>query len=352
MVRLAEAMKQGGGAAEMLRGDDGDEADAHVEGAEHLVLGHVAELAEMFKDGQNGPGAELDLGGGAGGQDAGQIFRDAAAGDVGHAADEFGAGELLEDGQVAAVGGEQDVCGAAPESGDALAGLVAGDLEEELAGQRVTVGVESGGGQSEEDVSGADGGAGDHLVALDDADDEAGQIVFAILIEAGHLGGFPADEGAVVGAAGGGEAFDDLLEDGGLELAAGQVVEEEERRGTLDGDVVDAVVDEVGADGGVDAELEGELELGADTVSRADEDGILPLAAVERVKRSKAADPGQDVAVERGGGEGFDAVLGTVTGGDVHTGIGVTDRTDRLGFGHANRFPAHGGDGIGIRLKG
>ena len=75
-----------------------------------------------------------------------------------------------------------------------------------------------------------------------------------------------------------------------VELAGGEVVEEEERRGALHGDVVDAVIDQVRADGVVDAEFEGDLELGADAVGRRDEDGIRKLLEVEREEAAEAAD--------------------------------------------------------------
>ena len=44
------------------------------------------------------------------------------------------------------------------------------------------------------------------FVAVDDADDGAGEVVLAVGVEAGHLGGLAADEGAAVGAAGLGDA--------------------------------------------------------------------------------------------------------------------------------------------------
>ena len=94
-------------------------------------------------------------------------------------------------------------------SGDVLGGFVAGDFEEQLAGQRVAVGVQAGGGQADEHVAGLDVCAGDELVAIDGADDEAGQVVFAVGVEAGHLRGFAADERAAVGLAGLRQAADD-----------------------------------------------------------------------------------------------------------------------------------------------
>ena len=224
---------------------------------------------EVLEERWDGPGGEVDDGAHALGDDAGEVLRDAAAGDVGHAADDFCAGELFDDGEVAAVGAHEGGAGLVLELVDVLLGAVFGDFEEELAGEGVAVGVEAVGGQADEDVADLDGVAGDDLVAADGADDGAGEVVLAVGVEAGHLCGFAADEGAAVGAAGFAEALDDGLDRCRLvELAGGEVVEEEERRGALDGDVVDAVVDEVLADGVVDAELEGDFELGAYAVGR------------------------------------------------------------------------------------
>ena len=171
-----------------------------------------------------------------------------------------------------------------------LGGLVARDLEKELSGQGVTVGVQAGGGQPDEHVAGLDADAGDDLVAVNCADNEAGQIVFAIGVEAGHLGGFPADEGAAVSLAGVRQAGYDAFGHFGVKLSAGQVIEEKQRGCALHGDVVYAVVDEVSADGAVQAEFEGYLELGSDAVSGADQDGVFPALGVEPVECSEAAD--------------------------------------------------------------
>jgi hypothetical protein len=116
--------------------------------------------------------------------------------------------QLLDHVQVAAVGFHQGRAGLLLDGGDVLRGLVAGNFKQELAGQRIAVGVQAGGGQSDEHVAGLDADAGNHFVAIDGADDEAGQVVFAFGIEAGHLGGFAADEGAAVGLAGFGQTGD------------------------------------------------------------------------------------------------------------------------------------------------
>ena len=69
------------------------------------------------------------------------------------------------------------------------------------------------------------------LLALDDADGEAGQVVLAVGVHAGQLGGLAADERAAGLLAAVGDALDHRLADGDVELARGEVVEEEERLG-------------------------------------------------------------------------------------------------------------------------
>ena len=110
-----------------------------------------------------------------------------------------------------------------------------------------------------------------------------------------------------------------------VELSGGEVVEEEERRRALHGDVVDAVVDEVRADGVVDAEFEGDLELGADAVCGGDQDGLREFLEVEGEEAAEAADFGEHMLVEGLAREHLDALLGAVAGGDVDAGVGVGD---------------------------
>ena len=98
------------------------------------------------------------------------------------------------------------------------------------------------------------------------ADDEAGDVVLAVGVEAGHLRGLAAEQRAAVLAARRRQPFDDLHGDVGIEPAGGEIVEEEQRLGALDEDVVDAVIDEIDADGVVDAGHERDAQLRADAV--------------------------------------------------------------------------------------
>ncbi len=91
-------------------------------------------------------------------------------------------------------------------------------------------------------------GRGSNCVALGRADGEACEIVVAIGIHAGHLGGLAADQRAARAAAAFGDAGHEAAADVDLELAAGIVVEEEQRLGALHDDVVDAHRHQVDAD--------------------------------------------------------------------------------------------------------
>jgi hypothetical protein len=163
----------------------------------------------------------------------------------------------------------------------------------------------------------------------------SGRFVLAVGVKAGHLGGFAADEGAAIGAA----CFRESADDGFYcvrvllaQLAGGEVVEEEQGRGTLYGDVVDAVIDEVGADGVVDAEFEGDLELGTNAVCARDQHRLREFFEIEREEAAEAADLGEHVLVECFAREHFDALLGAVAGRDVDACRGIGGGSFRTGW--------------------
>src|SRR6202011_1390706 len=116
---------------------------------------------------------------------------------------------------------------------------------------------------------------------LDDADDEAGDVVLAVGVEAGHLRGLPADEGAAVLTASTRDPGDHLLGDRRRQTSGREVVEKEQRLGALNEDVVDAVVDQVRADRVVAPRHERDLQLRADAVRARYEDRFAVPIAVQ-----------------------------------------------------------------------
>src|SRR4051812_16027651 len=59
--------------------------------------------------------------------------------------------------------------------------------------EREAVRMHARAGEAENEIAGPNFGPGKHLVALDGADAEAGEVVVAIRVHAGHFGGFAAN---------------------------------------------------------------------------------------------------------------------------------------------------------------
>src|SRR5581483_9648404 len=131
-------------------------------------------------------------------------------------------------------------------------------------------------GKPEEQIARPDIGSGEHAFALDRANYEAGEIIFARSVEARHFGGFAANERATVVPTAAGDAGDDTAADLGVELANGKIVEKKQRLRALDGDVVDAVINQIFANGVMAAGREGNFELGADAIGGTDKNRIPP----------------------------------------------------------------------------
>ena len=186
--------------------------------------------------------------------------------------------------------------------------------------------MQAGRRQSDEHVAHFDAGAGYDLFLVDNAHDEAGEIVFTIRIKARHLRRLATDQGAAVGVASLSDASDHLLSDLWIEAAAGEIIHKEQGRGTLHGNVIDAVVHEVRTDGVVNVEIEGDLELGADTVGARYQHRVFVANQVELEESAESADFTQDLFVEGSLGKILDALFGAVAATDVNSGVGVGDR--------------------------
>ena len=109
---------------------------------------------------------------------------------------------------------------------------------------------------------------------------------------------------------------DDLLHD----LPGGDVVEEEQRFGSLHRDVVDRTGDEVDADGVVDAHEPRDQRLRPHAVGRRHEDRVAQAPLVEREQATEAADVADHFGTERRAHVLLDELDRTLTGGDVDTG--------------------------------
>ena len=113
----------------------------------------------------------------------------------------------------------------------------------------------------------------------------------------------------------------------GVELAGGEVIHEEHGSCALHGNVVDAMVDQVGAHGGVDVHVEGDLQLGADAVHAGDENRVEELLLIDGEEAAEAANLAEYSLGESLVGEILDALLGAVAAFNIHARVGVGDRS-------------------------
>src|SRR4030095_5113601 len=126
----------------------------------------------------------------------------------------------------------------------------------------ISVRVQAGGGQPDQDVPGAHTAAVEDRISVHDAHDEARDVVLPCSIEAGHLRRLAAQQGAARFAAAARDSVHHRGQDLRVELAGREVVHEEQRRGALYQDVVDAVIDEIAPDTVVDTGFECDAQLG------------------------------------------------------------------------------------------
>ena len=79
-----------------------------------------------------------------------------------------------------------------------------------------------------------------------------------------------------------GKTAQELIEDPRLEFFRADVIEKEERPRAEDGDVVDAMVHEIGADGVVPVQREGDLQFRADAVDARDQHRLAHPGKIRR----------------------------------------------------------------------
>ena len=79
---LARFLEGGKRLVRILLRNDGNHADAHIEGVEHVVLRDVSDLLDLLKDRQHPNLASVDERFGAGVERARNVFIKTAAGDV------------------------------------------------------------------------------------------------------------------------------------------------------------------------------------------------------------------------------------------------------------------------------
>jgi hypothetical protein len=144
------------------------------------------------------------------------------------------------------------------------------------------------------------------------------------------LGRLPADQRAAGKLAPLRDALHDIGGDVDVEALADEVVEEEQRLGTLDQDVVDAHRDKIDPDRVVAVQRERKLELRADAVGPRDQDR-LAVARRQLDEGAESADARQHLRPHGPRRVGLDAFDERIAGIDVDAGVAVRERGRRSG---------------------
>jgi hypothetical protein len=332
-IRLAVGPDALESSVDLVLGDDDDHADTAVERPRHLLGLDATNLLEPLEHTRELPGGGIELASGALGKDTRDVLGEASSRDVGHALEEGSPDRRKELLDVDSGRGKEvlsEGLGGRPGARGGVGELRASD---NLADKGEAVRVKTRRGESEEDVSRGNVGSGEEEVTLDRTDGETGEVVVLAVVHTGHLGGLTSNEGATGIEASGG----DTLDDGGgrldVERGASEVVEEVERLGTLNDEVVDRHGDEVDTDGRVRAAVKGDLELGSDTVGARNEDRVDEASGLEVKGSTKASNlTVSSRAASRLNGrlDGLDELLSAIDG---DTGRGIRESLRAGGSG-------------------
>jgi hypothetical protein len=154
------------------------------------------------------------------------------------------------------------------------------------------------------------------------ADDETRQIVFAGRVQPGHFRRFAADQRASGGMARADIPSTTCSTTFGVHAAMSQIVQEKQRLGALRQNVVDAVIDQIGADGRMNAHA---ARRSLVSCRRRRRWRPAPARAIFCPARTAAerADPADHAARERARSEAPDALLGLIRGRNIHACFGV-----------------------------
>src|SRR5579864_320128 len=217
---------------------------------------------------------------------------------------------------------------------------VMSNFKEQLAGQRITVGMQAVGGQPYQNIAHLNFIAADDLAPVHNANNEAGKIIFAARIEARHLRRLAADQGAIIMAASLGHSFYHFFHYARIEHAGSQVVHEEKWSCALHGNIVYAVVDQIGAHGVMQLHHERYFQLSAYAVHAGDQNRIAEFLFVESEQPAESTDFSNDPTGEGAVGEVLDALFGTVRAVNVNPALGIGYR---FGFQNLRSVSAIGG---------
>ncbi|BAF60724.1 hypothetical protein PTH_2542 [Pelotomaculum thermopropionicum SI] len=303
--------------------NDHCQAYAHVEGAQHLGLRNPAGLSDQFKHRGHRPLSQEDVNRRTGREDAGNVFGQAAPGDVGQPL--YGkVVQKRQDGLYVNPGGLQQFFPyGAPQPLNICIHPVTGHFQQHLAGKGIAVAVQAGRGKADHPVARNDAAAVNNPAALHHSHGKPGQVVLLRAVEARHLRRFAADQGAAGPAA----AFRHTAYNCRHLLrnhpAYRQVVQEEQRLGPVHENIVYAHGHGVDANGVMPVHQHGHPQLGAHPIGAGHQHRLFIPGRIKRKQPAKAPYIGQDLRPE-GAPHGVpDQAHRLVSGFNVHPCVSI-----------------------------
>ena len=154
----------------------------------------------------------------------------------------------------------------------------------------------------------------------DRADGEAGKVIIATLIKAGHFRRLAANQRAAGLAARRSDAFHHRRPDRRIELAAREIIQEKQWLSALDHKIIDRHGDQIDADRVVARSFNRDFDFGADAIGGGDQDRVGKTGGFEVEQAAEAADFGAGPGARRCAHQRPDHFHHAVAGIDVDAG--------------------------------
>ena len=191
------------------------------------------------------------------------------------------------------------------------------------ADQRKAVGVQPAGSEAEDHVALRDPVAGQDPIPFHGADGEAGEIVVAGAVHAGHFRRFATDQRAARPAAALDDAGNDVPGRRDVQFPGREVIQEDQRLRALDHQVVDAHGDKVDADGVVNTCGQRHHKLRAYPVGRCHHKRIAVAGGGGVEKSAESPQRGIGAGPHGATGQRLDGLYQLLASGYVHPGGAV-----------------------------
>ncbi len=180
-----------------------------------------------------------------------------------------------------------------------------------------------GGRQAQDHVAGTCFRAVDDGFLLHHADAEARQIVVGAVIHAGHFGGLAAHQGTPGLDAPFDDAGNDPLADIDIELAAGKIIQKEQRLGALHDHIVDAHGHQIDSHAVVPLRIDRQAQFGADPVGSGHQHRLAIPVQGHLDQGAEAADAAQHFRAHRAPHARLDPLDKFVAGVDVDSRVAI-----------------------------